>query len=232
MKSEQIKANITALENQIRAIAQSVNRDPNEILIIAVSKTHPIEAVQYAYQAGITIFGENRVQELVAKASQLPQAQWHLIGHLQTNKVKQVLPYVKLVHSLDSLRLAETISKHSLALNKITECLVQVNISYEEQKSGIAPEKAEDLLKSIENLPNLKVIGLMGIATHTEDSEKIRQEFRLLKQLFEKFQRVYTNSSAIQMQHLSMGMSHDFAIAIQEGATMLRIGSAIFGPRS
>jgi pyridoxal phosphate enzyme (YggS family) len=226
---ESLTASITRIKNKIRDIAQAAGRNPDAITLIAVSKNRSIDTIKEATQAGLTIFGENRVQELLTKAPALPQAEWHLIGHLQTNKVKQILPYVSMIQSLDSIKLAETISKYSVALGQETRCLIQVNISYEEQKSGTSPEQIWRLLKRIETLPGIKVEGLMGIATHTDDNALIRKEFQLLAELKQKIKQKYQDSAIIQMDCLSMGMSHDYAIAIEEGATMLRIGSAIFG---
>jgi pyridoxal phosphate enzyme (YggS family) len=228
MQEKSLTASITYIKKKIRDIAQAAGRNPDAITLIAVTKNRSIDTIKEATQAGLAVFGENRVQELITKAPALPQAQWHLIGHLQTNKVKQVLPYVALIQSLDSIKLAETINKYSAALDQQTRCLIQVNISYEQQKSGILPEHIWKLLKKIETLPNIKIEGLMGIATHTEDSALIRKEFQLLARLQQEIRQKYQDSSIIQMHHLSMGMSHDYPIAIEEGATMLRIGSAIF----
>ncbi|MEI9920732.1 MAG: YggS family pyridoxal phosphate-dependent enzyme [Bacteroidota bacterium] len=190
--------------------------------LIAVSKTHPPELVQEAYDAGQRIFGENKVQEMMAKYEVLPKdIQWHLIGHLQSNKVKYIAPWVSLIHSVDSSKLAEEIDKQGRKVGRIIPCLLQVHIAKEETKFGFDREELFSFLKTMK-LPNIEIKGLMGMATNTDDVNQIRNEFRSLHDLFKEIGN---------MNELSMGMSSDYKIAMEEGSTMVRIGTAIFGKR-
>ena len=198
--------------------------------LIAVSKTHPPALVQEAYEAGQRVFGENKVQEMSAKYEVLPKdIQWHLIGHLQTNKVKYIAPWVSLIHSVDSPKLAEEIDKQGKKAGRIIPCLLQVYIAKEETKFGF--DKME-LLTFLENatFTGMSIEGLMGMATLTDDREQIRREFRQLHDLFTEISKMNLPQS-IQMRELSMGMSSDYKIAMEEGSTMVRIGTAIFGKR-
>ncbi len=207
---------------------------PTYVTLIAVSKTHPVETIQEAIQAGQYNFGENKVQELTYKATNLPTSvQWHMIGHLQTNKVKQLLPYVTLIHSVDSLKLAKEINKEAIKLNKIIPCLLQIHIAQEETKYGLSFSEAEQLIQHPEflSLKQLKVKGLMGMATYTEDTKQIRKEFCSLKKFFDEIKRNYSHIFP-DFSELSMGMSNDYLIAIDEGSTMVRIGSLLFGERN
>lgn len=201
--------------------------------LVAVSKTHPIEKIKEAYDAGQRIFGENKVQEMCAKQPLLlPDIEWHLIGHLQTNKVKQVVPFVSLIHSVDSLKLLEEINKQGKKINRVIPCLLQVYIANEETKFGFDEMELVELIQSdkIAALDSVKVTGLMGMATFTDNKEQVRKEFKVLKNLFDKIKAMKLSSN-VEMKELSMGMSQDYAIAIEEGSTLVRIGTAIFGSR-
>lgn len=201
--------------------------------LIAVSKTHPVETLQLAYEAGCKIFGENRVQELVPKYEALPKdIAWHLIGTLQSNKVKYIAPFVSLIHSIDSFKLLETVHKEASKHNRVIDCLLQIYIAQEETKHGLSYEEAEEILTS-EALPALtgvRVVGFMGMATFTDNEAQIRQEFRNLAQ-FSQSMQAKIDLPNVQLSEISMGMSNDYKIAIEEGSTLIRVGSAIFGSR-
>jgi pyridoxal phosphate enzyme (YggS family) len=202
--------------------------------LIAVSKTHPAQKVEEAYKAGQIDFGENKVQELVEKAEQLPKdIQWHLIGHLQRNKVKYIAPFVHLIHSIDSFKLLREVEKEAKKADRIIPCLLQVHIAKESSKFGFDELELFDMLKMPEfvALENVRIEGLMGMATFTEDEELIHKEFQSLKSLSLKIASEFNHIPFLQMKELSMGMSSDYSIAIEEGSTMVRIGSAIFGER-
>ncbi|ROL59449.1 YggS family pyridoxal phosphate-dependent enzyme [Bacteroidetes/Chlorobi group bacterium MS-B_bin-24] len=203
------------------------------IKVVAVSKTHPVEAIKYAIEAGIRDFGENYAQELKTKYELLKQISdvqpnWHFIGHLQTNKVKYIIPFVKLIHSVDSFHLANEINRQAEKHNRVVDVLVQVNTSGEESKFGCEPEEALPLIDQIGQLPNLRVIGLMTIGSFSTDENTIRKEFRLLRSIFEEAKQKFPE---LPLTELSMGMTNDYMIAVEEGATILRIGTAIFGER-
>lgn len=228
---ENVADNLKQLQDEIAALAQAAGRDPAEITLVAVSKTHPATAIQEALATGHTHFGENRVQELQDKQPALPESiQWHLIGHLQTNKVKYLAPYVHLIHSVDSEKLLKEIDKRAAQNERTLGVLIQVNISEEDQKSGAEMSDVPALLVAAGQYPNVAVKGLMGMAQFTEDEAVIRRQFRSLRTLRDELlgQSLPAN---VSLKELSMGMSGDYAIAIEEGATILRIGSAIFGAR-
>lgn len=202
--------------------------------LIAVTKTKPIADLQEAYDAGCKIFGENKVQEMVEKWEILPKdIQWHLIGHLQSNKVKYMASFVAMIHSVDSLKLLQEINKQAAKNERVIDCLLQIYIAQEDTKFGLSPEEAEELLDSdtFKNLNNIKIVGLMGMATNTDDQEQIRLEFRSLKTFFEKLKAERSETHNFQLKEISMGMSGDFLIAAEEGSTLVRVGSAIFGHR-
>ncbi len=202
--------------------------------LIAVSKTHPAEKVAEAYEAGQRIFGENKVQEMTGKYEVLPKdIQWHLIGHLQSNKIKYIAPYVSLIHSVDSAKLLEEINKQGKKTDRVIPCLLQVHIAQEETKFGFDESELLQFISSaeIKNLTHIKVEGLMGMATLTDNEDQIRKEFRHLKNLFITISNQTNKPAHVSMQHLSMGMSADYLIAMEEGSTMVRIGTAIFGGR-
>ncbi len=226
-----IEENLAEVREKIRKACERCGRDPSEITLVGASKTKPPEIINEAIAAGLEVIGENRVQELTEKYDKTDKsAKIHLIGHLQTNKVKYIADKVDLIHSVDSTRLAEEISKQGKKLGKDIEVLIQVNVSGEESKSGISPKELDGLMEYIENLPNIKVRGLMTIppldSGSMENSRKIFKD--LYKIYIDKKQKKYNN---ISMDILSMGMSSDFEIAIEEGATMVRVGRAIFGSR-
>lgn len=201
--------------------------------LVAVSKTKPVEMIQRLYDKGQRIFGENRVQELVEKAATMTDdIEWHMIGHLQTKKVKHLIPHAHMVHSVDSLKLAREIDKYSGRNNWITNVLLQVKIADESSKYGIDPDQLDDFVNEIlkSNLPYIRICGVMGMATFTQDEAQIRKEFRKLKHAFDHLKSNYFGD-APHFRHTSMGMSGDYKIALEEGSTMVRIGSLLFGAR-
>ena len=218
---------------QVLSIIEEAKKDSpyhQDVTLVAVSKTHPAEDIQEAYDAGIRDFGENKVQELMTKIDVLPQdIRWHLIGHLQRNKVKYIIGKTYLIHSVDSLRLAEEIEKESAKHQVVTHILVQVNVSKEESKSGIETEQAIDLIRAISEMKHVQVDGLMTIAPEDENPENVRCYFRMLKKLSLDIDAL--NIDNIFMNFLSMGMSGDFVVAINEGSNLVRIGTKIFGAR-
>ena len=204
---------------------------PKEVTLIAVSKTKSNEQILEAYNAGQRDFGENRVQEVVLKYNSLPKdIRWHLIGHLQTNKVKQIVPFVHMIHSVDSEKLLSEINKEASKCNRVIPVLLQIFIAKEETKFGFSFEEAENLLKSNpeKKYPNIEINGLMGMATNTDDENQVRSEFKSLKHFFNRAEFKIQNS---KFKILSMGMSSDWKIAVEEGSTMVRVGSTIFGER-
>ncbi len=206
---------------------------PQNVKLVAVSKTKPVETILQVYNAGHKIFGENKVQELVAKYEQLPKdIEWHMIGHLQTNKVKYIVPFIAMIHSVDSLKLIQEINKRAAKVNRVIDCLVQIHIAQEETKFGMTYEQAEELFASgeLKKYPYVNIRGLMGMATNTDDMQQVRKEFRGLKQFFDRVRKQYFYDKP-DFNELSMGMSHDYKIAVEEGSTIVRIGSLIFGPR-
>ena len=205
---------------------------PENVTLVAVSKTKPIANLLEAYNAGQRIFGENKIQEMTEKWEQMPKdIQWQMIGHIQTNKVKFMAPYVSLIHGVDSLKLLEEINKQALKNNRIIDCLLQIHIAEEETKFGLDEEELNDLLtsESFKNLNNIKIVGLMGMATFTENQNQIKKEFEHLKSIFDKLE--LQNTKNCELNTLSMGMSGDYKLAIVCGSTMVRIGSSIFGGR-
>ncbi|WP_293300107.1 YggS family pyridoxal phosphate-dependent enzyme [Pedobacter sp. UBA4863] len=203
------------------------------VKLVAVSKNHPAQAVMEAYEAGQRVFGENLVQEMVEKQAQLPaDIEWHLIGHLQTNKVKYIASFVKLIESVDSLKLLKEINKHAAKHNRVIDCLLQIYIADEETKFGLGFDEAVELLRSEEftELKNVRIIGLMGIATNSTSEKQTMAEFNELKVLFDGIKMSFFRKDDF-FKEISMGMSADYKIAIEEGSTMVRIGSNIFGKR-
>lgn len=206
---------------------------PFHAQLIAVSKTKPVEDILEVYNAGQRLFGENKVQEMVSKHEAVPQdIRWHLIGHLQTNKVKLIAPFVSMIHSVDSIKLLQEINKQAEKNNRIIDCLLQIFVADEETKFGLSEEELFALLSSAEysSLKNIRICGLMGMATNTDDENKIAAEFSHLKKMFEEVKQKYFNTEA-SFKELSMGMSSDYKIALQHGATFIRVGSMIFGER-
>jgi len=218
----------------ITANIQKINQEIGvHARLIAVSKTKPLEMLMEAYQGGQRIFGENKVQELVQKYEALPKdIEWHLIGHLQSNKVKYIAPFVSLIHGVDSLKLLQTINKEGEKNNRIVPCLLQIFIAQEETKFGLNQAELMELLETIsqEPLPHVQICGLMGMASNVDNEVQIRNEFKGLKNIFELVRQRYFSKNP-HFKEISMGMSGDYLIAVQEGATLVRVGSKIFGER-
>lgn len=207
---------------------------PSNVTLIAVSKTKPVSDLQEAYDAGQRIFGENKALEMRDKHQTLPSdIQWHFIGHLQTNKIKYIAPFVTLIHAIDSLSLLEAVNKEAAKNDRIIDCLLQFHIAQEETKFGLDIEEAKSLLKSesFKNLKNINICGVMGMATFTDNAAQVRNEFKNLKNIFETLKENYFKDNG-SFKEISMGMSDDYPIAIEEGATMVRVGSKIFGARN
>lgn len=218
-----IQENLLKLKQQI----------PQNVKLVAVSKTNPSERILEAYDCGQKVFGENRAQELIEKQPQLPSdIEWHFIGHLQTNKVKYIAPYIAMIQSVDSLKILQEINKEALKNNRIINCLLEMYIAREESKFGLDYNEAASILKSEEyrKLQNIKICGLMGMATFTENKETVRKEFRTLKSYFDNLRFSYFKNDP-SFKEISMGMTSDYDIAIEEGSTMIRVGTAIFGER-
>ncbi len=224
------------------SIATEINKIQNELApfsskLIVVTKTRSIDELKAVYASGILDFGENRVQEMVDKQGKLPQdIRWHQIGHLQTNKVKYIAPFIHLIHSVDSLNLLKEINKQAEKHHRIIPCLLQMYIAQEESKFGLDEGEARQLLNDpiLTTLQNIEIVGLMGMATFTENEEQIKKEFKNLKELFDSFnnQNIGVESGRVKWSEISMGMSGDYLLAAQTGSTMVRVGSAIFGPRA
>ena len=217
-----IKENLLQIKSQLQ----------NHVTLVAVSKTKPVADLMEAYNAGQRVFGENYVQELVEKHEALPKdIQWHFIGHLQSRKVKLIAPFVNLIHGVDSLKLLHEINKEAQKNNRVIDCLLQIFIAEEESKFGLDEKELTEILSSEEfkNLKNIRIIGLMGMATFTENKDQIKKEFQNLKTIFDKVSKQKTENC--QLNTISMGMSGDYQIAIECGSTMVRIGSSIFGVR-
>lgn len=221
------------LESNLRRIQQTI---PQECTLVAVSKTKPNSSILKCYEAGQLDFGENKVQELVQKAEELPKdIRWHMIGHLQRNKVKYIAPFVHLIHGVDSFRLLKEIDKRAASSERTIQCLLQIHIAEEATKFGFSRDELLNTLNDPEfkQLQNVTVVGLMGMATNTTDEAQIRKEFGKLKLLFDELADIHQdNETNIKMKTLSMGMSGDYHLAIEEGSNMVRVGSAIFGNRN
>jgi len=218
-----IHSNLTALQEQL----------PPEVTLVAVSKTKPVSMIQQAYDYGQRDFGENKVQELCEKKPLLPNdIRWHLIGHLQTNKVKYIAPFVHLIHSVDSIKLLSEINKQAAKNNRTINCLLQVYIASEETKFGLSEEELFQLLRSSEYaaMKHITVAGLMGMASNTANTQQVHNEFKSLKKIFDEVKKSFF-ASQHTFKELSMGMSGDYLIAIEEGSTMIRVGSSLFGER-
>ncbi len=217
------------IKNNIDLLRQELTT--NKCELIAVSKTQPVDIILDAYQAGQRAFGENKVKEMEQKSIALPKdIHWHMIGHLQTNKVKYIAPFVSLIHSVDSQKLLEEINKQGTKINRVIPCLLQVHIAQEESKFGLSQEELLSLLDTVNNYPFVKVSGLMGMATLTENEDQIKKEFGNLKKLFDELKGKKFGKN-IEMKYLSMGMSSDYPLAVALGSNMVRVGTAIFGER-
>ncbi|MEY3443469.1 MAG: YggS family pyridoxal phosphate enzyme [Bacteroidota bacterium] len=225
----EIADNLRAVRARIFEAAKAADRDPSSVRLIAVSKTYPMAAVREAIAAGQVDFGENRVQELVEKHAAIPDAQWHLIGTLQRNKVRQIAGFVHLIHSVDSEKLLEEINRQAELHSRVIDCLLQINISNEEQKSGMDESEANELLSRIDQFPHVRILGLMGMAEFTDDMTVVGGQFQRLADARTRLSAY--NGVRVDLRELSMGMSGDFEVAIAHGATMVRVGSSIFGHR-
>lgn len=210
---------------------------PSGVLLVAVSKTKPVEDLQEAYDAGQRVFGENHALEMRDKHEVLPNdIDWHFIGHLQTNKIKYIIQYVRLIHSIDTFNLLQAVNKEAVKHDRVVDCLLQFHIAEEETKFGLSMEEAEEILDFAEthgraSLQNVRICGVMGMATNTDDLAQVRKEFRHLKEIFNTLKAKYF-ADCDWFKEISMGMSHDYPIAIEEGSTMVRVGSKIFGERN
>ncbi len=220
-----IAKNLTQIKSQL----------PANVTLVAVSKTKPVADLMEAYNAGQRIFGENKIQEMTEKWEQMPKdIQWHMIGHVQTNKVKFMAEYVSLIHGVDSLKLLQEINKQAKKHNRVIDCLLQIHIAEEETKFGLNEEELNEILKQVQHdkneFENIRIVGLMGMATFTENQNQIEKEFNHLKAIFDNSKKL--NTEHCQLNTLSMGMSGDYQLAISCGSTMVRIGSSIFGTRN
>lgn len=226
-----IAENVLEVRERIRRACERARRNPESVQLVAVTKTHGADKIREAVEAGIQDFGENFVQELRAKRQELqkPAVRWHFVGHLQSNKVKYIADFIHLIHSVDHRSVAEEIDKRGAKVGRIIDVLVEVNTSGEKSKYGLSPEKTIDFLKSLAAYKNLKVKGLMTIGPFLPDPEDSRPAFRTLREIRDEVLKVGIEN--IEMTELSMGMTNDFEVAIEEGATLVRIGTAIFGPR-
>lgn len=210
-----------------------INEIPKSVKLIAVSKTKPVETIMHIYNSGYKIFGESKVQELIRKHEEMPKdIEWHLIGHLQSNKVKYIVPFVSLIHSVDSFKLLKTINKEALKIDRKIQCLLQMHIAEEETKYGFLFDEIEKIIQSddFKALKNVVICGLMGMATFTDDEEQVKKEFTYLRKCFEMLKSKYFTQN-YEFKEISMGMSGDYRLAIDAGSTMIRVGSNIFGIR-
>ena len=223
-----------SIENNLLKIKSQL---PNHVTLVAVSKTKPVADLMEAYNAGQRIFGENKIQEMTDKWEEMPKdIQWHMIGHVQTNKVKFMAEYVSLIHGVDSLKLLQEINKQAQKYNRVIDCLLQIYIAEEESKFGLDENELDEILKQVQNdtdnYKNIRIVGLMGMATFTDNQNQIKKEFDNLKNIFDKINADAISKDAInRVSILSMGMSGDYNLAIECGSTMVRIGSSIFGTR-
>jgi PLP dependent protein len=220
-----------SIQNNLRSIQATL---PENVTLVAVSKTKPVSDLMEAYEAGQRIFGENKIQEMTDKWETMPKdIQWHMIGHVQTNKVKYMAPFVSLIHGVDSLKLLQEINKQAQKNNRVIDCLLQVYIAEEESKFGLDEEELSEVLKQVQHdtgeFNYIRIVGLMGMATFTDNQTQIKKEFSRLKTIFDQFANL--NTKNCQLNTLSMGMSGDYKLAIECGSTMVRIGSSIFGGR-
>lgn len=220
-----------SVAENLKRIQQSL---PDHVTLVAVSKTHSVEHIMKAYEKGQRDFGENKVQELTAKAEEMPKdIRWHLIGHLQTNKVKYIADFVHMIHAIDSLKLLKEVNKQASKSDRVVECLLQVHIAEEDTKFGLSHDECESLLidPKVREMKNIRIKGLMGMATFTDDQEQVKREFAGLKKLFDELAKKQPDLDYWDPVVLSMGMSGDYLLAIEEGSNMVRVGSSIFGAR-
>lgn len=221
--------NVEEVRGKIIASAKAAGRNPDDVLLLGVTKTKPAEVIEEAVSCGVTSLGENRVQELLEKFGELKGVKWHLIGHLQKNKVKYIIDKVELIHSLDSLELAEEIQKQARKIGKIQEVLIQVNVSGEESKFGCPPDKTEELCRRVAELPNVRIKGFMTMAPKGAEEDELHVIFGGLRNLMNEIKT--KNIENTELKELSMGMSGDYETAVSEGATIVRVGTGIFGNR-
>lgn len=227
----QIKENLSEVQSRIEAACRRSGRDPASVKLITVTKTIDVDRINQAVAAGAVILGENRVQEVLHKYQDVsPGVSWHLIGHLQTNKVRQIIDKVDMIHSLESIHLANELQKRASQRQKPVQVLIEVNVGQEESKFGLPVEKVHGFLRSLEEMDFIHIRGLMTVAPFIENPEHVRMVFRSLKTLFEDLKNI--DIPNVRMDHLSMGMTHDFEVAVEEGATMVRVGTGIFGARN
>ena len=225
-----LRENLQEVEERIQEACRRAGRDRSEVTLVAVSKTKPVSMLKEAYDLGVRVFGENKVQEIREKYEALPKdIEWHMIGHLQTNKVKYIADKVSLIHSVDSLRLAETIEKEAVKHNRIVDILLEVNVAEEESKFGIKTSEVLALAENVVQLPHIRLRGLMTIAPFVENPEKNRAIFANLHDLYVDIKEKNIDNGTVSI--LSMGMTNDYEVAIEEGATMVRVGTGIFGAR-
>jgi hypothetical protein len=226
-----IHANVDTIQRRIAGACKRVGRTPDEVTLVAVSKTFPAEALREAVRAGVTDIGENYVQELLAKREQLApeQIRWHFVGHLQSNKVRHIASWITLIHAVDNLGVAQEIDRRAARAGRVIDFLVEVNTTGEETKFGVSPDATVSFLRSLDSLTHIRVAGLMTIGPFLPDPEGSRPMFRMLQQLRDEARALH--QANVTMRHLSMGMTGDFEVAVEEGATLIRIGTAIFGSR-
>ena len=219
------------IKDNLETVRKSI---PSGVLLVAVSKTKPVEDLQEAYDAGQRVFGENHALEMRDKHEVLPNdIDWHFIGHLQTNKIKYIIPFVRLIHSIDTFNLLQAVNKEAVKHDRVVDCLLQFHVAEEETKFGLSLEEAEEILNSdaFKELKNVRICGVMGMATNTDNQVQIRKEFHHLKEIFSTLKSKYFTDCEY-FKEISMGMSHDYQLAIEEGSTMVRVGSRIFGERN
>ncbi|MFT9496779.1 YggS family pyridoxal phosphate-dependent enzyme [Anaerosolibacter sp.] len=225
-----IKENILHIQQEIEGLCNRIGKDPREIHLIAVTKTVDADKINEAIDNGIVNIGENKVQEIMNKFEQVDHVNWHMIGHLQTNKVKYIVDKVQMIHSVDRIHLAEEINKRAKQINRCIDILIQVNIAQEETKFGLDEKDIYDFIEQLEGLQHIHVKGLMTIAPYDDVPDRVRIHFKRMKQLFDEIHN--KNIKGVEMHYLSMGMTNDFKVAIEEGANMIRIGTGIFGERN
>ena len=219
------------IKDNLETVRESI---PSGVLLVAVSKTKPVEDLMEAYEAGQRVFGENHALEMRDKHEVLPKdIDWHFIGHLQTNKIKYIIPFVRLIHSIDTFNLLQAVNKEAVKNSRVVDCLLQFHVAEEETKFGLSLEEADDILNSdtFKELKNIRICGIMGMATNTDNQVQIRKEFHHLKEIFGTLKAKYF-ADCEYFKEISMGMSHDYRLAIEEGSTMVRVGSRIFGARN
>lgn len=219
------------IKDNLETVRESI---PSGVLLVAVSKTKPVEDLMEAYEAGQRVFGENHAIEMRDKHEVLPKdIDWHFIGHLQTNKIKYIIPFVRLIHSIDTFNLLQAVNKEAVKNSRVVDCLLQFHVAEEETKFGLSLEEAEEILNSdvFKELKNVRICGIMGMATNTDNQIQIRKEFHHLKEIFDTLKQKYFTDCEY-FKEISMGMSHDYQLAIEDGSTMVRVGSMIFGARN